>query len=75
MPRELPDHGTVAAAATALHMTPSGVSQQLAVLSREAGTALFEPDGRRLRLTPAAQTPEAGPERVRNHIPRRIPTR
>jgi DNA-binding transcriptional LysR family regulator len=52
--RELADHGTVAAAATALHMTPSAVSQQLAVLSREAGTRLLEPDGRRLRLTPAA---------------------
>jgi DNA-binding transcriptional LysR family regulator len=53
--RELADHGTVAAAATALHMTPSGVSQQLAVLGRETGVRLVEPDGRRLRLTPAAE--------------------
>jgi DNA-binding transcriptional LysR family regulator len=52
--RELADHGTVAAAATTLHLTPSAVSQQLAVLAREAGVQLVEPDGRRLRLTQAA---------------------
>jgi DNA-binding transcriptional LysR family regulator len=52
--RELADRGTVAAAATALYLTPSAVSQQLAALSREVGTQLLEPDGRRLRLTPAA---------------------
>ncbi len=33
--------------------TTSTVSQQLSVLSREAGTPLFEPAGRRVRLTPA----------------------
>src|SRR6201989_3028785 len=37
------------------HVTTSTVSQQLAVLAREAGTALVEPDGRRVRLTPAGQ--------------------
>lgn len=52
--RELADHGTVAAAAAALHLTPSAVSQQLAALAREAGVQLVEPDGRRLRLTEAA---------------------
>jgi DNA-binding transcriptional LysR family regulator len=31
------------------------VSQQLAVLAREAGTALIEPAGRRVRLTPAGR--------------------
>jgi len=53
--RELADHGTVAAAAAALHLTPSAVSQQLAALTRETGVRLVEPDGRRVRLTDAAQ--------------------
>jgi DNA-binding transcriptional LysR family regulator len=52
--RELADHGTVAAAASALHLTPSAVSQQLSALARETGVQLLEPDGRRLRLTEAA---------------------
>ena len=51
--RELADRGTVAAAARALDMTPSAVSQQLKVLAREAGVDLLEPDGRRVRLTDA----------------------
>lgn len=51
--REFADRGTVAATATALSMTPSAVSQQLKVLAREAGVALLEPDGRRIRLTDA----------------------
>jgi DNA-binding transcriptional LysR family regulator len=53
--RELDRHGTVAAAAAAAHLTPSAVSQQLAVLAREAGAVLLEPDGRRVRLTAAAR--------------------
>lgn len=44
-------HGTLAAAAQALHLTPSAVSQQMAKLEREAGCALAERQGRRLRLT------------------------
>ncbi len=47
--------GTVAGAAAALHLTPSGVSQQLAKLEREAGASLTEPAGRGLRLTPAGR--------------------
>src|SRR4051795_9155318 len=35
--------------------TTSTVSQQIATLPREAGTALFEADGRRVRLTPAGR--------------------
>ena len=35
--------------------TTSTVSQQIAVLAREAGTPLVEPDGRRVRLTPAGR--------------------
>lgn len=53
--RELADRGTVAAVAAALSMTPSAVSQQLKVLAREAGVALLEPDGRRVRLTDAGR--------------------
>src|SRR5690606_2795623 len=51
--REFADRGTVGAVAAALSMTPSAVSQQLKVLTREAGVALLEPDGRRVRLTDA----------------------
>jgi DNA-binding transcriptional LysR family regulator len=46
--------GTITAAASSLHLTPSAVSQQLRLLARELGVALLEPDGRRVRLTPAA---------------------
>ncbi|HEY3502077.1 MAG TPA: LysR family transcriptional regulator [Actinocatenispora sp.] len=53
--RELSDRGTVAAAAQALHLTPSAVSQQLAALARETGSTLVEADGRRLRLTSAGR--------------------
>ncbi|MUN41341.1 LysR family transcriptional regulator [Actinomadura litoris] len=46
-------HGSVAGAAEALHVTPSGVSQQLAKLERETGHRLLEPHGRGVRLTRA----------------------
>ena len=52
--RELHARGTIAAVADALQFTPSAVSQQLAVLEREAGVALLEPAGRGVRLTDAA---------------------
>ncbi|GLZ32817.1 LysR family transcriptional regulator [Lentzea sp. NBRC 105346] len=48
-------HGTVTAAAEALHVTSPAVSQQLAALEREAGVALVARDGRRLTLTRAGQ--------------------
>jgi DNA-binding transcriptional LysR family regulator len=51
--RELHARGTIAAVADALAYTPSAVSQQLAQLQREAGVALTERVGRRLRLTDA----------------------
>ena len=38
-----------------LGLTTSTVSHQLATLAREAGAALVEPDGRRVRLTPAGR--------------------
>ncbi|MFD8143144.1 LysR substrate-binding domain-containing protein [Streptomyces sp. NPDC059708] len=53
--RELARRGTIAAVAEALAYSPSAVSQQLAVLEREAGLPLLERTGRRVRLTPAAQ--------------------
>jgi DNA-binding transcriptional LysR family regulator len=51
---ELHERGTIAAVADALRFTPSAVSQQLAVLEREAGVALLERAGRGVRLTDAA---------------------
>ena len=53
--RELDRCGTIAATAESVHLTPSAVSQQMAALSREAGTPMLEPDGRRVRLTAAAE--------------------
>src|SRR2546422_11755746 len=45
------DQGSLAAAAEALHLTPSAVSQQMSKLEREARTRLIERHGRRARLT------------------------
>ncbi|WP_328473931.1 LysR family transcriptional regulator [Actinoplanes sp. NBC_00393] len=47
--------GTIAAVAEARAYTPSAVSQQLAVLEREAGVALLERTGRSVALTPAGR--------------------
>jgi DNA-binding transcriptional LysR family regulator len=44
-------HGTLAAAAQALYLTPSAISQQMSKLEREAGCRLVERQGRGLRLT------------------------
>ncbi|MFI5930625.1 LysR family transcriptional regulator [Actinoplanes sp. NPDC051494] len=52
---ELSRLGSMRAVAEELHVTTSTVSQQLSVLAREAGADLIEPDGRRVRLTPAGQ--------------------
>ena len=52
--RELSERGTIAAVADALQYTPSAVSQQLAILEREAGVRLLERAGRGVRLTDAA---------------------
>ncbi len=53
--REVGRRGTIRAAAEALSITPSAVSQQLRILEVEAGVALLQPDGRRIRLTDAGQ--------------------
>lgn len=47
--------GSMRAVAETRHTTTSTVSQQLALLAREAGVALLEPEGRRVRLTPAGR--------------------
>ncbi|WP_188194310.1 LysR family transcriptional regulator [Nonomuraea sp. SYSU D8015] len=49
--RAVADHGTVTAAAAALHLTPSAVSQQLVALEHEVGHRLFTRDGRGVHLT------------------------
>jgi DNA-binding transcriptional LysR family regulator len=50
---ELTRRGTVTAVADAFGYTPSAVSQQLAVLEREAGVPLLQHVGRKVALTPA----------------------
>ncbi|MEU8825101.1 LysR substrate-binding domain-containing protein [Streptomyces sp. NPDC048636] len=52
--RVLHEQGTVTATAQALHLTPSTVSQQLRQLAAALGLELLVPEGRRVRLTPAA---------------------
>lgn len=53
--RELADRGSVGAAAEALNVTPSAVSQQLKTLQEELGVVLVEKAGRGVRLTEAGQ--------------------
>lgn len=52
---ELSRLGSMRAVAERLGTTTSTVSQQIAMLARETGTALIEPEGRRVRLTPAGR--------------------
>ena len=52
---ELSRLGSMRQVGQAMHVTTSTVSQQIAMLAREAGTPLIEPDGRRVRLTPAGR--------------------
>jgi DNA-binding transcriptional LysR family regulator len=47
--------GSMRAVADAHHLTTSTVSQQIAALAKETGAQLIEPDGRRVRLTPAGR--------------------
>src|SRR5690606_25242374 len=53
--RELKLRGTLASVAAALSYSPSAVSQQLALLEKEAGVSLLVPAGRRVQLTPQAE--------------------
>lgn len=52
---ELSRLGSMRAVADALSTTTSTVSQQIAALAAEVGVPLLEPDGRRVRLTPAGR--------------------
>jgi len=52
---ELARQGSMRNVAEALGTTTSTVSQQMAALARETGTALLEPAGRGVRLTPAGR--------------------
>jgi DNA-binding transcriptional LysR family regulator len=53
--REVGELGSVTAAADAMLMTPSAISQQLRLLQRSVPVPLTERDGRRLVLTDAGQ--------------------
>ncbi|HEX5493281.1 MAG TPA: LysR family transcriptional regulator [Mycobacteriales bacterium] len=61
---ELSRRGTIAAVGRALHLSPSGVSQQLAQLETEAGVRLLDHVGRGVRLTEAARMLAAHAESV-----------
>jgi DNA-binding transcriptional LysR family regulator len=50
---ELSRLGSMHEVAAELHTSTSTVSQGIAALAREVGTPLLQPDGRRVRLTPA----------------------
>src|SRR6478609_4710284 len=52
---ELSRLGSMHEVAAELDTTTSSVSQGIAALAREVGTPLLEPDGRRVRLTPAGR--------------------
>jgi DNA-binding transcriptional LysR family regulator len=47
--------GSMRAVADVMDVTTSTVSQQLAALAHEVGVSLVEPEGRRVRLTPAGR--------------------
>jgi DNA-binding transcriptional LysR family regulator len=47
--------GSMRSVAEAFALTTSTVSQQIAALAKETGEQLIEPDGRRVRLTPAGR--------------------
>jgi DNA-binding transcriptional LysR family regulator len=53
--RMLDEHSTINATATALNLTPSAVSQQLATLAREVGVPLLAHSGRTVVLTGQAR--------------------
>jgi DNA-binding transcriptional LysR family regulator len=62
--KEFAERGTIAATAAALGYTPSAVSQQLAALEREAGTALLDRTARSAELTDAGLRLVAHAERI-----------
>ena len=61
---EFAARGSIAKTAAVLGYTPSAVSQQLATLEREAGTALLDRTARRAELTDAGRRLAAHAERI-----------
>jgi len=57
-------HGSVAAAAGALHLTPPAVSQQLLALERETGASLIDRSGRQVTVTAAGRLLAGHGERI-----------
>src|SRR5580693_6673138 len=68
--REFAARGSIAGTAAFLGYTPSAVSQQLAVLEREAGTALLDRSARRAELTDAGRRLAGHAERILRTHPR-----
>lgn len=62
--RELAQRKTMAAVAEALLISPSAVSQQIALLEDEAGVTLIERRGRGVALTPAGENLVAHAQRI-----------
>lgn len=62
--REIAARGTISAAAEALWLTPSAVSQQMSALEREVGVQLLERTPRSVRLTDAGTRLVAHAERI-----------
>lgn len=68
--RELAVRGSMAAVAEAMQYSPSAVSQQLAVLEREAGLPLLRKAGRGVQLTPQAEVLVAAAEEIADVLER-----
>ncbi|MBO9532160.1 MAG: LysR family transcriptional regulator [Solirubrobacteraceae bacterium] len=68
--REVDRRGTISAAADALHLTPSAVSQQLSGLARDLDVPLLEKQGRGVRLTGQARLLIAHAEIVADQLDR-----
>ena len=64
------EHGSIAAAAQSLHVTASGVSQQLSKLEREIGVTLLVPAGRGVALTDAGRLLAHRGERIVSELAR-----
>ncbi|MDO9174219.1 MAG: LysR family transcriptional regulator, partial [Actinomycetota bacterium] len=62
--REIAARGTISAAAEALWLTPSAVSQQMSALEREVGVQLLERTPRSVRLTDAGTRLVAHAEKI-----------
>lgn len=66
--REIAAHGTLSAAARALHLTQPAVSRQLARLERECGVRLVDRGARRVRLTEAGEALSAHAEAILGRV-------